>query len=50
MRIVAFIEYRWVVRALLKQLLLWDEPRSLPATSVAASRATVELEYLLGVE
>jgi hypothetical protein len=49
MRIIAFIEDRRVVRAILEHLRLWDEPRPPPALSVAPG-APVELEYLPWVE
>jgi hypothetical protein len=50
MRIIAFIEERRVVRAILVHLSLWDEARPPPATTGAAPRASVELEYLPWVE
>ena len=49
MRIMAFIEDRRVVRAILEHLSLWDEPRPPPAPP-AATRAPLELEYLPWVE
>ena len=49
MRIMAFIEDRRVVRAILEHLSLWDEPRPPPAPP-AAPRAPLELEYLPWVE
>jgi hypothetical protein len=49
MRIIAFIEHKRVVRAILEYLSLWDEPRPPPAPP-AAARVPVELEYLPWVE
>jgi len=49
MRIVAFIEDRRVVRAILVHLSLWDEARPPPALP-GAPRAPAELEYLPWVE
>lgn len=50
MRIIAFIEKRRVVRAILEHLSLWDEALPPPATSAATPRAPAELEYLPWVE
>ena len=49
MRIVAFIEEKRVVRAILEHLSLWEEARPPPALS-APPRTPVELEYLPWVE
>lgn len=49
MRIIAFIEERRVVRAILKHLSLWDEPRP-PPDLPAAARVPLELEYVPWVE
>ena len=50
MRIIAFIEKRRVVRAILVHLPLWDEARPPPVTQGAAPREPAELEYLPWVE
>lgn len=49
MQIIAFIEDRRVVCAILEHLRLWDEPRP-PPVRTAAVREPLELEYLPCVE
>jgi hypothetical protein len=50
MRIIAFIEEPQVVRAILTQRSLWNEPRLPPVTPGAAPREPAELEHPPWVE
>jgi len=50
MRIIAFIEGPQVVRAILTQRSLWNEPRPPPVTPGAAPREPAELEHPPWVE